>query len=784
MRKVKIPISPISLGGLKTRSMLVQASVYGIAVYGIAILPLVLIQAMAQEPTPDATMLDAVVVTANKRVENVQEVPKQVMVVTPEALARSGVTTIRELGNVIPSITGASDDRVEAPTIRGVSSFATSIGVQTQTGVVIDDVPQASFSSLFKELTDIERVEVLAGPQSTLSGRNASGGLVNIVTREPSDYFAAEMNLEQTSDRQQRFSAFMTGPMAPTLAFSVSAFSNEWEGAQRSAVEQQGKRPLHLDGWDTQGARGKLRWQPSEHFNATLTAYSMESTKLTSAGGVYWWIDPQARFRNDVQDRSAAELFPGIDIKRHNRWSGSSRHTTNKTRDHGGSLKLEYDLGRHLLTSISAIAKADIPMHANIFDVPFQGMSFAETVDPYMDQDYRTEVKTQEFRLTSVGESRFDYVVGVIWSDTDTWYSISRVDLFPLDRVRTFDMQSAALFSRGTWHVGARDALTAGLRWQRDKMAYSWDNRPPEPVFLTSGSNRYDFLSGELSWRRELAMGVNAYVTLARAQSGKVYDMSDQRGAASGLAALDSQKVSNLEVGLKSQWWERRLTFNLNAFLANYDNYHIQTNEPPRDLNDLPIIKLYAIGEVETRGIELETRLRATDQLNVNVSATWMDATIKDYPIAPCYSRQTQADGCHPAPVPGGARYQDNLSGNRMPNTPKFKLSGAMNYAVPLDALPFDLELGASYRWQSSAWFDFRGNPNLTQGSFGILNVSASLHDRDGRYSLSVFVNNLLDKPFYSAMGDDTNFLFGPAYTGRFARDSFRYAGVSLRLNF
>jgi len=750
----------------------------------LAILPAALSQTLAQESGADAATLDTVVVTANKRVENVQEVPKSVLVVTPEALAKSGVTTIRELGNVIPSITGASDERVEAPTIRGVSSFATSIGVQTQTGVVIDDVPQASFSSLFKELTDIERVEVLAGPQSTLSGRNASGGLVNIVTREPSGYFAAEMTLEKTSDRQQRFAAFLTGPLSQTLAFSVSAFSNEWEGAQRSALETRGNRPLHLDGWDTQGARGKLRWQPSEQFNATLTAYTMETTKLTTNSGAYWWVDPAARFRNDTQDRTAAELYPGLEIKRYNRWSGSPRHSTNKPRDRGGSLKLEYDLANHTLTSISAIAKADIPMHSNIFDLAFAGMSFPETVDPYMNQDYQTEVKTQEFRLTSTHDSAFDYLIGAIWSDTDTWYFINRVDLFPLERIRTFDMQSAALFSRGSWHFSARDTLTAGLRYQRDKMGYSWDNYPPERVFFTKDQNNYNFLSGEMSWRRELADNINTYITLARAQSGKVYDMSDQRGAASGLEALDSQKVRNLEVGLKSQWWERRLTLNVNAFLAKYDNYHIQTNEPPRSLTDLPIIKLYAIGEVQTRGIELDTRLRASERLNLNLSAAWMDASIEDYPIAPCYPRQTEAQGCLASPVPGGARFQENLAGNQMPNTPRFKLASAASYFVPLDALPFDLEFGASYRWQSSSMFDFRGNPNLVQDSFGILNLSAALHERDGRYSISVFVNNVLDKQFYSALGDDTNFLNAPAYTGRFARDSFRYAGINLKLNF
>jgi len=239
-------------------------------------------QAMAQEPDGAATTLDAILVTANKRVENLQEVPKQIMVVTPEALTRSGVTTLRELGNAIPSISGTAsgDERSPAPPIRGIASFAYSIGVQSQTGVVVDDVPQPSFSSLFKELADVERVEVLAGPQSTLSGRNASGGLINIVTREPSDIFSAEAFFEHTSDRQQRLSAFMTGPLSDTLAFSVSAFSNEWGGHFRSLVETNGKRPLHLGGWDAQGVRGKLRWQPNERLSSTLILYTMENTTL------------------------------------------------------------------------------------------------------------------------------------------------------------------------------------------------------------------------------------------------------------------------------------------------------------------------------------------------------------------------------------------------------------------------------------------------------------------------------------------------------------------------
>jgi len=249
-----------------------------------------------------------------------------------------------------------------------------------------------------------------------------------------------------------------------------------------------------------------------------------------------------------------------------------------------------------------------------------------------------------------------------------------------------------------------------------------------------------------------------------------------------GLSPLDSQKVRNLELGLKSQWLDRRLTVNANIFHATYDNYQIRTRETVVDPTKFPEFRLFTIGEVETRGAELETRFRATENLDVNLGAAWVDATIKDFPDSQCWIRQTESEGC--VAIPGTtATRQVNLAGNQMPHAPKFKVAGTANYFIPLDSRPFDLELTGTYRWQSKTWFDYRGNPNLYQNGYGILNLSVTLRDREDRYALSLFVNNVLDKNFYIDMGDD-DYWSSPAYFGTFARDSFRYAGVNLRVNF
>jgi len=753
----------------------------------LAILPIAMSQALAQAPdgTADAATLDAVIVTANKRVENVQEVPKSVAVVVPEALSKAGVTTLQDLGKVIPSITGTTPALYTAPPIRGVTSFSYSIGVQAQTGIVVDDIPQHTFSSLSNELADIERVEVLAGPQSTLSGRNASAGLVNIVTRAPStDAFSGDISLEKTSDNQQRWSAFITAPISSTTAFSLSAFSNEWDGPLYNIVENR-----RMGGWDTQGARGKLHWQPTEALSATLTAYAMRS-EIIWAGlfstGPYISADPSARYNFDTLDRSMQEMYAGLVPAPYSTRIASQRISLSETKERGASLRMDYDMGdAGTLTSLSSYSRGDRPRTDNFLGVPIEGMNISAP-DLSADVDYETTYKTQEFRLTSPTGQRFDYLLGAFWSDTHIWHPYRRLGIFPFNVVRTSDMETMALFARGTWNMSERDALTAGIRYQYDDMGWTMGVLPNQrdartPDAYGEGTSTYDFFSGEVSWRHEIADEVNAYVTLASTQNGRAYDLEDTENGIgpNGLPALDSQKVRNIELGLKSQWWDRRLTINANLFQAKYDNYQVQTTVySDDDIGAVPTVRLYAIGEVETKGVELTSRLRASERLDLNVNAAWIKAEIKDYPNPQCYIRQTEAQGCNL--VTG---LQGNLAGHRMPNTPEFRLSAAANYFVPLSRLPFDLELGAFYRWQSKAMFDLYGNPNLYQKGYGVLNLSAAVLDRNGRYSVSVFVNNALDKNFYSNISDD-QFWNARAYYASYARDSFRYAGMNVRINF
>jgi iron complex outermembrane receptor protein len=728
-----------------------------------------------QAPAAGPAVLGEIVVTARKRAENVQSIPKPVQVMNQVSLRQAGVSNLQDLNFVATSIQGSSTSTAAAilgppPAIRGITSFAYSIGVQAQTGLVLDDVPQPNFSTLADELSDIERVEVLPGPQSTLSGRNAAGGLINIVTRSPSSTLKAEVTAEATNDHQQRVAGFVSGPIADTLAFSLSGFYNKWDGPLRNVAT--GNR---LGGWDRSGVRGKLQYRPNDKLTATLTGYYTHNDAPTAAlvsGYPYVYLSPQGQ--SFFVPLPLQSVLP-FKAQPYNRDILSAHEGDLESKDKGATLRLDYETDLGTFSSISNISSSKTHTVT-----PLAAFAFFPNVP--VQQDYNIDYKTQEFRLASPGsDTRLKYLAGLIYSDTEINEPYSRALIAPVNWDRTSRIRSTALYGNVTYEVVPQTFLTGGLRLQHDDQAYDWifvDGTAPE----SHGSNTYNFVSGEVSLRHEFTRDFSAYVTYSNSQTGRAYDLEDQVSATtpSGLKPLDSEKVQNVELGIKSQWLDRRLTFNASAFDAKYKNYQMQ-QAYLASAGSLPSIRLFSIGKVETRGVELDSAFAATPDLTLSAAATFLDAVITDYPNAICYTGQT-LPSC--AATPGN---QGNLAGLSMPGTSHFKATASANYTLRLPALPFDGTFSAFYRYQSSQHFDVLGDPVTHIDGYGILNLAVGVQDHDHRYSLQFFVNNVLNKNYYALLARDT-VTFDPtganpvAVYGGYARDSFRYAGVRLSL--
>lgn len=725
---------------------------------------------------------DEIVVTAQKRTENVQDVPKQVDVVSNQQLAAAGVTKLSELQNISPALS-ASDQTQNSrpPGIRGIVSVANSIGVQSQTGIIVDDIPLPTYSTLANELSDVERVEIFAGPQSTLSGRNAAGGIINIVTRNPSSAPVADFLVEQTDDNQTRFNVFASTPITDKLAFSFSGFINHWQGLYRNSQ----KPDDHFGGFKTEGVRAKLRWQPTDRLTATLTGYYLSTDRTTPpfiTGGPYISTNSTSAYVTLDPARRPLSAY-GYTIDKDNRTFSTDQTATANTRDKGGSLRLDLDVGDvGTLSSISSYSKSAQPRADLFFGFP------GDTATTFAYTNVSTDYKTQEVRLASPGNQNVTYLLGAIYTDTKIFQPYIRRGIFPVNWLRDSRQKSFAAFGRATWQFTTRDFLTGGLRYQHDDQGYNWLFRNVTTDAITarsSGDSKYDFVAGEASIRHEFTDDISLYATYSQSQTGQAYDVENNAAALLGsLTPLASEKVKNVEGGIKARFFDRRITFNLNGFLADYSNYQVQSIDS-NDTTQAPVIRLLAIGKVRTKGAELQTNFRVSDAFTLGLSGSYTDSQIRDYPNAGCYLLQTAAQGC----INGT---QANLAGRTLPNAPKWKVNATADYRAPITGT-LDVTAGAFYRYQSSVNYDILGNPRLVQDGYGVLNLRAGIASARGaaqRWSLEAFVNNVLDKNYYASVSDKSNRFTipggGQAYVlaASYDRASFRYAGLRGTMGF
>ncbi len=299
-----------------------------------------------------AEEVQTIVITAEKRSEDLQKVPIDVTVVGSDTLTNSNLSGFSDLSHLAPSITMTAGDQPanSAAVIRGVGTFAFSIGVEPSVLAIVDDVPAGYQAQAFTDLVDIDRVEVLNGPQSTLYGKSASAGIISVTTKAPSDTFTYSADVKATSDNEQRETFSLSGPLSPTVAYRVSGAFHHYEG---NVTNLNGGSKINSD--QSTSLRGKLEWKPNDKFDATFTAHYNQDHAVCC--GV-----PLIKF-DDVADAQLflvggpklgvadAGVVPGPD----NKSVRLDQNPLANSSDYGVSAHLAYDFGGVGFLSVSAI---------------------------------------------------------------------------------------------------------------------------------------------------------------------------------------------------------------------------------------------------------------------------------------------------------------------------------------------------------------------------------------------------------------------------------------------
>jgi iron complex outermembrane receptor protein len=784
-----------------------------------------MVLAQTAPPAASAGELEEIVITAQKRVEKLQDVPVAASVLSNEALLRSNAGDITDLNNLVPSLDMNATINGRVPIgMRGISSNANeaTVGFPSGVAIMIDGVPVPSDSYDGNQLDDVDKVEVLKGPQATLGGRTAAAGVINLVTRGPSEQLEGSIGATATTDSEYRGNFFLSGPIADRILFSLSGYANTRDYPITNIAS--GKKTTQT----TDGVRGKLLFKVNDDFDITLAGHAAQQ-KSEGFNFVYTYVTPGASllagtanpnpFPPPVQPiLSQATLLAGITPSNTNLQYNSPVTTAGSNiQDTDGSINLEYRFNGNTLTSTTAyqhetqtniqdlfalatyfsndLAAGFTNFFLNILHLPGVPPGTPAGWAPFNNTQTQLEdVKqvSEELKLASATDGDLSYLAGFFYSDTQVGLDEQRtftpaaVDYFVKPETKTYDV-----YGRVTWKITPALSLIAGLRYNADKLSYFEDERlyataagaPPFGPLTSAGSDSSSAVVGDVSVKYELAQNSMVYATYSRGYSPRAYNTALALANSTPQSPVGQEHVDNFEIGTKGFYLDHRLSLNVAIFDTIYKDYQIQSYSALPGYTAPPLV-LSNAAKAQTRGIEGDLAYAATALTTLTLNAAYIRAEFKDYANAPCWGGAgQQTTGCNLDAATG--QFIQNVSGDPMPNAPKFKANLGLEQRIVLNPSPVDLVLGANYAYRSSAQMLPDQNPEAVQGAFGLLNLSASLKEKNGKYSITAFVNNVTNHIYY---GDVEDFWTGPwganAVVAQPARDAQRYGGVRFRVDF
>jgi len=757
----------------------------------------------AQQP-----QLEEIIVTAQKREENMMDVPVAITAVSPKDLEIFGVRDTADLTRISPSLTYDQTSLAQNSgfRIRGIGTVVYSVSAESAVAVVIDDVATSQSGQALADLTDIERVEILRGPQSTLFGRNASAGVINVVTRGPTDEPEASAELTLTDDDQEKISTSVSGPIGDSLGYRVTAYYDEIDGWVDNLYDGE-----ETDGSEKWGINTRLDWDVNDTLVLKFQGkYDDSDSSCCSPVFSYMENVNQALVMTVVPLTTAApEIIPFIDGE--NKTAVVDDVTDISSENLQLSLKAQWDIQDHSLISISAYNNWELsefneldgtaydllnhPLNDSgatlgdplgTGDIPFTIASNGGVVQlNELDVDFFS----QEFRLLSPDADWGNYIGGIYYSymDADRVFNRYAPGLgvaagLDAHTLSGNEASSIAAFGQFTWNLGDKSRLTLGARYQYEEIEFDLTDIDFYGGGPDTDANYDDDDTvglGSVAYQYDVSDSGMLFARYARGHKGQFFDAAASTAFSGELEPVDKESSDAFELGYKAELFDNTMRLELVGFYTLYDDYQAQQTTLT-DAGAL-IFSTENVGELETYGIELDSTTLIGDNFTLQVAAAWVDATIEEYPNAECYFGQLPQQGC----IEGddGIKTQD-LAGQDLQNSPDFKFNLAGTYVWPASGkLPGDVFANAAYSWTDKVNHDLQLAPWMEADSYGILNLSLGMEVLgDISYTITLFANNVLDENYDSGLLDSSLAAVTRA-TSRFVpRDYERYFGVRLKL--
>ncbi len=795
----------------------------GIAAFALSPAP-----ALAQESTVPASSetSDApaeIIVTAQKRTERLQDVPVAVSVISGEQLARSGAVNIENAQYLLSSVNIRKQGTPLNQTVflRGIGTASASIAFEPSVSTVIDGVVFSRAGEAFTDLVDIERLEVLRGPQGTLFGKNTSAGVINIVSKKPGADFGGylEGSYYFENGSEYRVRGAIDVPWSGAVRSRLTGFYGTYDGNVFNDASNVNRR---VNGYRHYGVRGIVEADISETVTMTVIGDYRESKDNCCAPVVVSpALNASGTSYQNFLDRAAVALPPlrGEDTRR----SRQNTVTRAEEKAYGGSVQFDADLDGLTVTSITAYRKYDTRelRDGDFLDRTYVGINEVSDDGPQIGDTF-----SQELRLASQNGTRLQYVAGLYYSRAKTERTFTRSNVncsastsapigagltpcstspgvstitFPVGTANFGSVfKNVAAFGQATYQLVDGFRIIGGLRFTIDQLDTFHIRRVPvpgasnppfdqgvinsiSPAFPTGNpaaangipyrqSVKAENLSGKAGLQYDISRGSTAYATFTRGYKGPALNVFFNLQP-NGTAPIAAETSNAYEIGLKNTLFDGRVVLNIAGYYAKYKNF--QANNPDF-LFGQRITRFTNAGDVSTRGVEVDLIWRPVTDGNISGGFAYTDARVDRAQITP------------------GVNVADVVpAGVQLAYAPKWKGSLGGEYRVRTGGFA-DVILGAQSSFQSSQISNFVGNALVRNRStirpYGLVDASIGLADTSDRFRLTFQVKNLFDKSFYAAIADGGPLSAGntgsSSYVAIVPREADRYFGVTATVKF
>ena len=738
----------------------------------------------AQE-SPQATMIDDIVVTANKRSERIQDVPISVIAVTPQVLTETGIVSTVQLQQTVPGISfsPSGEAKLNSFYVRGVGTYALSAALESSVGVAVDGVPLARVGGSISDLVDIQRVEVLKGPQGMLFGKNATAGLIGVVTRQPElGVTGGQANLTYGSFNEFNIDAALNVPIGDTAAIRLTA----WRFGHDGFVHDLNGRDYSDK--NSYGTRLGITWQPTDALRLTLIG---QADGRDEHGIAFTYRE----FTNTAPFGSVVEAFE--------RTRGIVPSEDNLTADPGTTPK---SFARNYY--VTALADLDLPGGYTLSSVTsYRNLFTSGQMDPWLSNspliriteltdDENYDQFTQELRIASPTDRPLSFVAGLFYYDfsihdvqDQAFFGVPVPGSSTYPRRNTVDntLRNIAAFGEITYRFTPQFRVIAGLRQSNDHVTGYFDRARtgPDsgvvpatvPIFsFTPKPIDYDATSYRVGAQYDLAPDIMVYATASRGYKAPGFNLTQSLtpGAIVNDSKVEAEIAKSYEVGVKSQFFDRRLTVNVAAFDSTFSNFQTTVGLPVSP----PVFVIQNAGELKSTGVEFEIAARPVEGLSLGLNGAYVDARYTDFNNAACYPLQPT--------LPAGSALQPGFCVGGFQTLNDFPLAQSPKWSFNLSAR-YERALGdgwkgfvgGNYSYRGKTWYEANRNPKEVQDAYGFLNLSVGAGPDDERWSVSLYARNITDENFVARVRNNFNSYYQlPAYEAQ------RRFGIQLSASF